>query len=76
MEQSSMHRPSPPAGQASGREGLAKLALDCAFADHSDFTEAIRSNSIHSLHGRMYACNSEVVSSFRVSVYTWVYTPG
>ncbi len=36
-----------------GGEGLAKLALDCVFTDQSDFTEAIRSNYIHSLHGRV-----------------------
>ncbi len=36
-------------------EGLAKLALDCVFTDQkeSDFTEAIRSNYIHSLRGRV-----------------------
>ncbi len=36
-----------------GGEGLTKLALDCVFTDQSDFTEAIRSNYIHSLRGRV-----------------------
>ncbi len=39
------------AAKPRGGEGLAKLALDCVFTNQIDFTEAIRSNYIHSLHG-------------------------
>ncbi len=39
------------AAKPRGGEGLAKLALDCVFTDQSDFTEAIRSNYIHSHRG-------------------------
>ncbi len=53
INQSSVLRPSPRAAGTRGGEGLAKLALDCVFTDQSDFTEAIRSNYIHSLRGRV-----------------------
>ncbi len=55
-EQSSVLRPSPRAARMRGEEGLAKLALNCVFTDQSDFTEAIRSNYIHSLRGRVRTC--------------------
>ncbi len=51
FKQSSVLRPSLCAAKPRDGEGLAKLALDCVFTDQSDFTEAIRSNCIHSLRG-------------------------
>ncbi len=69
--QSSVLRPSPRAARTRGGEGLAKLALDCVFIDQSDFTEAIRSNYIHSLRGRVVC---KIARCWVVSVYTQVRT--
>ncbi len=66
-----MHRPSPPAAKPRGGEGLAKPALDCF--RWPDFTEVIRSN-LFIAFVVAYACNSEVLSSFRVSLHAGVYT--